>query len=95
MTLVDILGALLTDLFSIFPCVLKCTFWLIEALARAGEGDPAHLREAQLKFEEMLTYANHLGLYSGTKRATPSPLDQNNSHVSLALQSKRVIQASH
>ncbi|MFE2581090.1 glycoside hydrolase family 15 protein [Streptomyces sp. NPDC059378] len=36
-----------------------CTFWYVEALARAG-----HLREARLVFEKMLTYANHLGLYS-------------------------------
>lgn len=36
-----------------------CTFWLVEALTRAGR-----LREAQLMFEKMLTYANHLGLYA-------------------------------
>jgi GH15 family glucan-1,4-alpha-glucosidase len=42
----------------------QCTFWLIEALSRAGDKDPTKLREAQLKFEEMLTYANHLGLYA-------------------------------
>ena len=36
-----------------------CTFWLVEAMARAG-----YLEEAQLLFEKMLTYANHLGLYS-------------------------------
>jgi len=36
-----------------------CTFWLVEALARAGRLD-----EARLIFEKMLTYANHLGLYS-------------------------------
>ncbi len=42
----------------------QCTFWLIEALARAGAKNPKRLREAQLKFEEMLTYANHLGLYA-------------------------------
>lgn len=41
-----------------------CTFWLVEALARAGRVDPARLDEAQLKFEEMLSYANHLGLYA-------------------------------
>lgn len=41
-----------------------CTFWLIEALSRAGDKDCRKLREAQLKFEEMLTYANHLGLYA-------------------------------
>jgi GH15 family glucan-1,4-alpha-glucosidase len=36
-----------------------CTFWLVEALTRAGRVD-----EARLIFEKMLTYANHLGLYS-------------------------------
>ena len=36
-----------------------CTFWYVEALARAGTLD-----EARLAFEKMLTYANHLGLYS-------------------------------
>ena len=36
-----------------------CSFWYVEALARAGR-----LEEARLAFEKMLTYANHLGLYS-------------------------------
>jgi GH15 family glucan-1,4-alpha-glucosidase len=36
-----------------------CSFWYVEAMARAGRLD-----EAQLAFEKMLTYANHLGLYS-------------------------------
>ena len=36
-----------------------CTFWLVEALTRAGR-----LVEARLIFEKMLTYANHLGLYA-------------------------------
>jgi GH15 family glucan-1,4-alpha-glucosidase len=36
-----------------------CSFWLVEALARAGRLD-----EARLAFEKMLTYANHVGLYS-------------------------------
>ena len=36
-----------------------CTFWLAEALARAGRLD-----EARLTFEKMLGYANHVGLYS-------------------------------
>jgi GH15 family glucan-1,4-alpha-glucosidase len=41
-----------------------CTFWLVEALTRAGRTDPAMLDEARLMFERMLGYANHLGLYS-------------------------------
>ena len=36
-----------------------CTFWYVEALARAGQVD-----EARLIFEKMLTYGNHLGLYA-------------------------------
>jgi GH15 family glucan-1,4-alpha-glucosidase len=36
-----------------------CTFWYVEAMARAGRVD-----EARLAFEKMLTYANHVGLYS-------------------------------
>jgi GH15 family glucan-1,4-alpha-glucosidase len=36
-----------------------CTFWYVDALARAGR-----LNEARLTFEKMHTYANHLGLYS-------------------------------
>jgi pentatricopeptide repeat protein len=35
-----------------------CSFWWVEALARAGRLD-----EARLAFEKMLTYANHVGLY--------------------------------
>ncbi len=36
-----------------------CTFWLVEALTRAGR-----LEEARHLFEKMLGYANHLGLYA-------------------------------
>jgi GH15 family glucan-1,4-alpha-glucosidase len=41
-----------------------CSFWLVEALTRAGAGDPEKIYEARLLFEQMLGYANHLGLYS-------------------------------
>ena len=41
-----------------------CTFWLIEALTRAGHTDPARLDQARFMFERMLSQANHLGLYS-------------------------------
>jgi GH15 family glucan-1,4-alpha-glucosidase len=41
-----------------------CTFWLVEALTRAGRTDPARLQDARLLFEQMLGYANHLGLYA-------------------------------
>jgi len=36
-----------------------CSFWLVEALARAGR-----VEEAELALEQMLTYANHVGLYA-------------------------------
>ena len=35
------------------------TFWLVEALTRAGR-----INEARRMFEQMLGYANHLGLYA-------------------------------
>ncbi len=41
-----------------------CTFWLVEALTRASRTDPARLLDARLLFEQMLGYANHLGLYA-------------------------------
>jgi GH15 family glucan-1,4-alpha-glucosidase len=41
-----------------------CTFWLVEALTRAGQQDPGRLNDARLLFEQMLGYANHLGLYA-------------------------------
>ena len=41
-----------------------CTFWLVEALARAGRVDRARLEEARFLFERMLGHANHVGLYS-------------------------------
>lgn len=41
-----------------------CTFWLVEAMARAGRFDPRKLDSARLIFEQMLGYANHLGLYA-------------------------------
>jgi GH15 family glucan-1,4-alpha-glucosidase len=36
-----------------------CSFWYVDALARAGRID-----QARYIFDKMLTYANHLGLYS-------------------------------
>jgi GH15 family glucan-1,4-alpha-glucosidase len=41
-----------------------CTFWLVEALTRAGRHDRSRLEEARLIFERMLGFANHLGLYA-------------------------------
>lgn len=36
-----------------------CTFWLVECLTRSGD-----VETARLVFEQMLGYANHLGLYA-------------------------------
>ena len=36
-----------------------CSFWLVDALARAGRAE-----EARVALEQMLTYANHVGLYA-------------------------------
>jgi GH15 family glucan-1,4-alpha-glucosidase len=41
-----------------------CTFWLVEALTRAGSVRPELLADARLLFERMLGYANHLGLFA-------------------------------
>jgi GH15 family glucan-1,4-alpha-glucosidase len=41
-----------------------CSFWLVEALTRAGQAFPDKLDQARLLFERVLGYANHLGLYS-------------------------------
>jgi GH15 family glucan-1,4-alpha-glucosidase len=46
-----------------------CTFNYVDALAHAGRLD-----EARLTFEKMLTYANHLGLYSEEIGATGEQL---------------------
>jgi GH15 family glucan-1,4-alpha-glucosidase len=41
-----------------------CTFWLVEAMTRAGQADKNRLAQARLVFEKMLGFANHLGLYA-------------------------------
>ncbi len=41
-----------------------CSFWLVEALTRAGRTDRAPLDQARLLFEKMLGYGNHLGLFA-------------------------------
>ena len=58
-----------------------CSFWWVEALTRSGQ-----LREARLTFEKMLTYANHLGLYSeelGTSAESLGNFPQAFTHLSL------------
>jgi GH15 family glucan-1,4-alpha-glucosidase len=42
-----------------------CSFWYVDALARSGR-----VEDARLTFEKMLTYSNHLGLYSEEIAAT-------------------------
>jgi GH15 family glucan-1,4-alpha-glucosidase len=46
-----------------------CSFWMAEALARAGQVD-----EARLMLEKMLTYSNHVGLFSEEIGATGEAL---------------------
>ena len=41
-----------------------CTFWLVEALTRVGKYDKSFIAQAVLMFEDMISYSNHLGLYS-------------------------------
>lgn len=41
-----------------------CSFWLVEALSRAGRTSKPRLDEARLLFERLLSHSNHLGLYS-------------------------------
>lgn len=41
-----------------------CTFWLIEALVRAGAYDKKYLQQAIHLFENMLSYGNHLASFS-------------------------------
>jgi GH15 family glucan-1,4-alpha-glucosidase len=41
-----------------------CSFWLVEALTRAGRVDAARLADARVIFEQTVGYANHLGLFA-------------------------------
>jgi GH15 family glucan-1,4-alpha-glucosidase len=41
-----------------------CSFWLVEALTRAGQANAEKLDQARLLFERVLGFANHLGLYA-------------------------------
>src|SRR5580698_4515526 len=58
-----------------------CTFWYVDALARAGRLD-----DARLTFEKMHTYTNHLGLYSEEINSTGAQIGnfpQAFSHLSM------------
>jgi GH15 family glucan-1,4-alpha-glucosidase len=57
-------GAALDDLGGQEGTFNLCSFWLVEALTRAGHTDRQRLDDARLMFEQVLGYANHLGLYS-------------------------------
>jgi GH15 family glucan-1,4-alpha-glucosidase len=41
-----------------------CTFWLVEALTRAGVYDGKYLIRAINIFENLLSFSNHLGMFS-------------------------------
>lgn len=41
-----------------------CTFWLVEALTRAGAYDKKYLIKAINIFENMLGFSNHLNMFS-------------------------------
>jgi len=63
-----------------------CTFWLVEAITRAGGVDPKRLDQARLMFEEMLGYANHVGLYAeetGSRGEALGNFPQAFTHLSL------------
>jgi len=58
-----------------------CTFWMVEAMTRAGK-----LEEARLLFEQMLGYSNHLGLFSeeiGSKGEALGNFPQAFTHLAL------------
>lgn len=41
-----------------------CTFWLVEALTRAGQYEKEYLIKAINIFENILSFSNHLGMFS-------------------------------
>ncbi len=63
-----------------------CTFWMVEALTRAGRRHPERLSRARFMFEKMLGYSNHLGLYAeetGTRGNALGNFPQAFTHISL------------
>jgi len=63
-----------------------CTFWLVEALTRAGKVRPELLERARLMFERMLSYANHVGLFAeqtGSSGEALGNFPQGFTHLSL------------
>ena len=41
-----------------------CTFWLVEAMTRASVYEPEYLAHAINLFENMLSFSNHLMMFS-------------------------------
>ena len=41
-----------------------CTFWLVEAMTRAAQHEPMYLQRAINLFENMLSFSNHLCMFS-------------------------------
>ncbi|KAI1106717.1 glycoside hydrolase family 15 protein [Jackrogersella minutella] len=41
-----------------------CTFWLVEALTRAAVYEPVYMEKAVTLFENMLSFSNHLSMFS-------------------------------
>lgn len=63
-----------------------CTFWLVEALTRAGRYRPDLLERGRLIFERMLVFANHVGLYAeetGSRGEALGNFPQAFTHLSL------------
>ncbi len=63
-----------------------CTFWLVEALTRAGRHDPKYLRQARYMFEQILGSSNHVGLYAeetGTRGEALGNFPQAFTHLAL------------
>src|SRR5688500_19202165 len=63
-----------------------CTFWLVEALTRAGRTDPQRLADARLIFDKVMGYANHLGLFAeqtGTRGEALGNFPQAFTHLAL------------
>lgn len=63
-----------------------CTFWLVEAMTRAGHHELDWLDRARLIFERMQGYANHVGLYAEETGKTGEQLGnfpQSFTHLSL------------
>src|ERR1700758_4341328 len=55
----EVTGKTLDGLHGVEGSFTACSFWFIECLARSHQ-----VKKAQLLFDKMLGYANHVGLYS-------------------------------